>query len=444
MTAATSTRDSFERPDTGACIEPDVSITTRVPSSAGMLATVRSSVRPSARFQLSDGACLYAAHTWYGNSRALATSSGSVILAMTASIAASRDAGLVEVAQVADERHHAHRRDDRLPRLGVHAARQPARQPLPREAGLGQRGRTAVAQHRPTLVHRDGVERGGGRQHRQQRRVGDGVVVVATVEQPAEQRRLAVVAGRRVGQLDDVGHADLARQAVVAQRGPLVVEAADGVGDAALDRHRDVAAVASSASSRAARPARRRAAGRRATTDRPPAPPAATYSAAITTAAERMQHRLPQVLGQADLAGSTISAGDERRVRRGHLVDEVDEAGVAVGGALVEGVLADHVGGGQQEQLRLGVAQRRRRRPRRCGCARPSVRTGAVRLVRSGRRLVPENFDMTLSSLVAVGVVVMGPVRGQGGRAVPSRTAGARLPVAPLAKEGSPSFAADR
>ena len=129
-----------------------MSITTRVPSSAGMLATVSSSVRPSARFQLSDGACLYAAHTWYGNSRALATSSASVILAMTASIAASRDAGLVEVAQVAHERHHAHRRDDRLPRLGVHAARQPARQPLPREAGLGERGRAAGAQHRAALV----------------------------------------------------------------------------------------------------------------------------------------------------------------------------------------------------------------------------------------------------------------------------------------------------
>ena len=74
--------------------------------------------------------------------------------------------------------------------------------------------------------------------------IGDGVVVVATVQQVLEQRRLAVVARRRVGQLDDVGHADLARQAVVAQRGALGVEAAHRVGDAALDRHRDVAAVA--------------------------------------------------------------------------------------------------------------------------------------------------------------------------------------------------------
>jgi len=54
-----------------------------------MLATVWSRVRPRARFQLSDGAFLYAAHTWYGNSRARPTWSASVILAMTVSIAAS-------------------------------------------------------------------------------------------------------------------------------------------------------------------------------------------------------------------------------------------------------------------------------------------------------------------------------------------------------------------
>src|ERR1700736_1436376 len=89
ITAATSTRDIAERRDTAACIEPDVSITTRGPSSAGVLATVGSRVQPRARFQLSDGACLYAAHTWYGNRRALVTSAGSVILAITCSTAAS-------------------------------------------------------------------------------------------------------------------------------------------------------------------------------------------------------------------------------------------------------------------------------------------------------------------------------------------------------------------
>ena len=152
-----------------------------------------------------------------------------------------RDAGLVEVAQVSHERHHAHRRDDRLPRLRIHAARQPTRQPLPRDAGLDERDRTAYAQHRTTLVHRDRVERGGGRQHRQRGRVRARVVVVATVQQVLEQRRLTVIARRRVGHLDDVGHADLARPAVVAERSPLGVQTARRVRDAALDRHRDVA-----------------------------------------------------------------------------------------------------------------------------------------------------------------------------------------------------------
>jgi hypothetical protein len=60
MTAATSTRDTFDRPATVAVIDDDVSITTSVPSRGGMLATVWSSVRPRALCQLSDGACLKA------------------------------------------------------------------------------------------------------------------------------------------------------------------------------------------------------------------------------------------------------------------------------------------------------------------------------------------------------------------------------------------------
>lgn len=68
------------------------------------------------------------------------------------------------------------------------------------------------------------------------------------------------------------------------------------------------------------------------------------------------QHRLAQILRQTDLARVDV-AGDERRVGLGHGVDEVDEAGVAIGGALVEGVLADHVRGREQEQLRLRVTQ---------------------------------------------------------------------------------------
>ena len=68
---------------------------------------------------------------------------------------------------------------------------------------------------------------------------------------------------------------------------------------------------------------------------------------------------LAQVLGEADLARVRIGAGDERRVGDGYLMDQVHEAGVAIGGALVEGVFADHVGGGQEEQLRLSVAHER-------------------------------------------------------------------------------------
>ena len=56
ITAAASTRWSIDRFDTGDCMEPEVSMTTSVPSRGGMLATVRSRVRPRARFQSSDGA----------------------------------------------------------------------------------------------------------------------------------------------------------------------------------------------------------------------------------------------------------------------------------------------------------------------------------------------------------------------------------------------------
>jgi hypothetical protein len=64
-------------------------------------------------------------------------------------------------------------------------------------------------------------------------------------------------------------------------------------------------------------------------------------------------HVLPQVLSETDLL--TAVARNELRVVGGHAVDEVDEASVAVDGALVERVLTHHVGGGQQEQIRLRV-----------------------------------------------------------------------------------------
>ena len=154
------------------------------------------------------------------------------------------------------------------------------------------------------------------------------------------------------------------------------------------------------------------------------------------------QHRLAQVLREADLAGLDVGAGDERRVRRRHLVHELDEARVALVGALVERVLAHHVGGGEQEQLRLRVA---RERLAALVGARALVRgaIGAVRLVRSGRRLVPENFghDVLLSFSC---VVVLCDGSGQG----TERTSGAESngdgPAGRFSQEGSPSFAADR
>jgi hypothetical protein len=64
------------------------------------------------------------------------------------------------------------------------------------------------------------------------------------------------------------------------------------------------------------------------------------------------------------------------------------------------------------------------------------VAIGAVRFVRSGRRLVPENFGMTPSSLLCVVVVdVVGPAREPSERAVPSRTAATVSPARPHLKE---------
>ena len=143
-------------------------------------------------------------------------------------------------------------------------------------------------------------------------------------------------------------------------------------------------------------------------------------------------HRLPQVGGQA---------GDEGGVGRGHLVDEGDEAAVAVRGALVEGVLADHVGGGQQEELRLGVAQVGDAALVGEGRGGASVRTGAVTLARSGRLRVPENFDMaSLLSGVSVGRSGQGTGRTSGAESNGGRTVARGAPH----QEGSPSFAADR
>jgi len=60
--------------------------------------------------------------------------------------------------------------------------------------------------------------------------------------------------------------------------------------------------------------------------------------------------------GQSDPAPVRVSPGDEGRGGRRHAVDEFREARVAITGVLVEGVLAHHVGGRQQEERRRVVA----------------------------------------------------------------------------------------
>jgi hypothetical protein len=150
------------------------------------------------------------------------------------------------------------------------------------------------------------------------------------------------------------------------------------------------------------------------------------------------QHRLAQVLRQTDLAGVDIDAGDEGGIRRGHLVHELDEPSVAYFGALVERVLADHVGRGHEEEIRLGVSRvpdaalvregaRRARADRRGDVGAPRVAMGAGEL----GHVVGTSFR----------VVGRSPVSEPSGRAAPIRTAGR---VALHAKEVRPSSAADR
>src|SRR5256885_15190825 len=74
---------------------------------------------------------------------------------------------------------------------------------------------------------------------------------------------------------------------------------------------------------------------------------------------------------------------------------------------------------------------------------RPRVRIGPVRLTRSGRRLVPENLDMT-PLLSRVGGAWCGrDGQGTGRTGGAESNGGRRFPARP-SPEGSPSFTADR
>jgi hypothetical protein len=156
----------------------------------------------------------------------------------------------------------------------------------------------------------------------------------------------------RVGQLDDVGHADRPRQAVVAQRSPLGIEPPDGVGHAPLDRHGQVPAVhgqpVADQLGRLVGPLQG------AGDDRPAVGPAGGDVLRRHDDRGRSHaHVLPQVVDETDLLATVT--GNELRVAGRHTVNEADKAGVAIDGALVVRVLPHHVGGGQQEQIRLRV-----------------------------------------------------------------------------------------
>ena len=152
-------------------------------------------------------------------------------------------------------------------------------------------------------------------------------------------------------------------EAVVAQRGALGVETPRRVGDAALDRHREVAAVRGQPVAehlgRLVRPLQ----GAR---DHRPAAGAARGDVLgrHDDRGRTHQHRLAQVLHETDLArvdvGAAMNAGF---VAVTSWTSSTKRASRVVG-ALVERVLADHVRRREQEQVRLGVARVRRRRPR--------------------------------------------------------------------------------
>ena len=265
-----------------------------------------------------------------------------------------------------------------------------------------------LAQRAAPRVDCDRVELRGGVQDRQVGGVGARVVIVTMVEQPAEQLRLARVAWRRVRQLDDVGHADLARQAVVAQRGALVVETHHRVGDAALHGHRDVAAM-----------------------DREPVAEhlgrlvgalesARDHRAAVGTTGRDVLGRHHDRRRAHQHRGAQVrhETGHERRVRGRDFVNERDEARVPRVGALVERVLAHHVGRGEQEQVRLGVARVRGATLVREGAR--VVRTDRSRDIDAQRTLLGTR---ELRHDVVFLMLAMGPVRELGERAVPIRTA---------------------
>ena len=363
--------------ENGAFIDPDVSIRTSVPpAQRGTFASASAAApAPAPHAQRSDGAARYADRNRIGSCRDAATSRRVGQLAPRPSRRPRRHAGLVEVAQVAQQRHVAHRRDDRLPRRRVQRTLQPASDSAPprscrpraqprrrraatagvaRPARAAQRARAAsIVSDSPATARRRSCRRSSAYRNRSPCR-GAG-------RRPGGSGR----ARRRSGTpLAAVSYLSSARSCV---------EAHGRVGDAALDRLRHArpwrrVQYASSSPGSSARCSAAATTARGARPMPAAARRARTYSAAPTSDAERRfapsrsQRRNRAV--QSGSATATSATSARKRASRSPA-------------RLVEGVLADHVGHRQQEQLRHQV-------PR---IARPTLVGDPVLL---GRRLLVE------------------------------------------------------
>jgi hypothetical protein len=164
--------------------------------------------------------------------------------------------------------------------------------------------------------------------------LGDAVLVVAG---PA--------AGAGVAEFEDVAHADAAAGAVVLEGRVLVVEPDRPVPDAALDRHRDLAAVAGQPVAQGFGGFIRALEGRR------------DDVAGVGATSSGVFH------GSHDRSGAHVGGAAQPRdqplhpdgVLGGDLGHEAGEAVVAALGVFVVGGLGHHVGDGEGVQGRLGV-----------------------------------------------------------------------------------------
>jgi hypothetical protein len=241
--------------------------------------------------------------------------------------------------------------DDGLPCRRVHRALQPAGEGLPGDARRAEPFRAVAGEQ-------DRAALGGGRRHEslageQRRQRGFAAAAVAPVEGMAEQLALPRLVRRRarVDEVDHVAEAEAPGRGVVLQQGPLGVEPPDGVRDAALDRLGQRAAV----DGRPVGEGLARLVG--TLQDARDELPVAAVEAGVEPCPHGLQGGDDRGGAHAGrLAEPRQEPGRPLDVVDGDPADEVAEACVAVARVLVEGVLADHVRDGEQEQLALGVA----------------------------------------------------------------------------------------